>query len=184
VLAWLSVWSKVQMICIWVQLMPVAPHHLLLHQNLDWFYLSDASLSRLSRKKGHYTGVLPSFLRYFRLAGHPKGTFRITEGCFCRLGGFNVAQPTVSEHRKEPRALMPTWESHPLDFIVFWSFSWLRGKGFMPFKVGCWMPVPSLIGAAVTWWWSLPRDCFSSRWHVRELLVTPRSAFGQHSFSA
>jgi len=31
VLAWLSVWSKVQMICILVQLMPLPPHHLLLH---------------------------------------------------------------------------------------------------------------------------------------------------------
>jgi len=182
VLAWLSIWSKVQMICIWVQLMPVAPHHLLLHQNLDWFYLSDASLSRLSRKRGHYTGVLPSFLRYFRLAGHPKGTFRITEGCLCRLDGFNVAQQTVSERNPEhwcQPEKVTRWTS------LFSGPSADSGvRAVMPFKVGCWMPVPSLIGATVTWWWSLPRDCFSSRWNVHELSVVSRSAFGQHSFSA
>jgi len=31
VLAWLSVWSEVQMICTMVQLVPLPPHHLLLH---------------------------------------------------------------------------------------------------------------------------------------------------------
>jgi len=31
VLAWLSVWSEVQMICIWFSLMPMPPHYLLLH---------------------------------------------------------------------------------------------------------------------------------------------------------
>jgi len=31
VLAWLSVWSKVRMICMLVQLMPLPPRHLLLH---------------------------------------------------------------------------------------------------------------------------------------------------------
>jgi len=30
ILAWLSVWSEAQMICIMVQLMPLPPHHLLL----------------------------------------------------------------------------------------------------------------------------------------------------------
>jgi len=31
-----------------VQLMPLPPHYLFLHQNTEWFYLSGASLSRLS----------------------------------------------------------------------------------------------------------------------------------------
>jgi len=37
VLAWFSVWSEVQVICMWVQPMPLPPHHLLLHQNPEWF---------------------------------------------------------------------------------------------------------------------------------------------------
>ena len=40
-----------------VQLMPLPPHHLLLHYNPDWFNLSGASLPRLSRKRGRYTGL-------------------------------------------------------------------------------------------------------------------------------
>jgi len=36
VLAWLSVWSEVQVICL-VQLIPLPPCHLLLHRNRDWF---------------------------------------------------------------------------------------------------------------------------------------------------
>jgi len=33
------------------------PHHLLLHENPDWFILSSASLTRLSWKGGHKMGV-------------------------------------------------------------------------------------------------------------------------------
>jgi len=44
VLAWLSGWRQ-------VQLMPLLPHHLLLHQNPDWFSLSGAGLPRLSCKE-------------------------------------------------------------------------------------------------------------------------------------
>jgi len=40
-----------------VQLMPLLPHHLLLHENPDWFNLSGASLPKLSWKRGRYTGV-------------------------------------------------------------------------------------------------------------------------------
>jgi len=36
-----------------VHLMPPPPRHLLLHYNPDWFNLSDASLPRLSWKRGH-----------------------------------------------------------------------------------------------------------------------------------
>jgi len=36
VLVWLSLWSTVHMICIW--LMPLPPHHLLLHWNPEWFW--------------------------------------------------------------------------------------------------------------------------------------------------
>jgi len=49
VLEWLSVWSEVQMVCM-VQLMPLPPHHVLLHYNPDWFNLSGASLPGLSWK--------------------------------------------------------------------------------------------------------------------------------------
>jgi len=35
------------------QLMPLPPHHLLLHRNPDWFYLSGAGLPRLSWKRGY-----------------------------------------------------------------------------------------------------------------------------------
>ena len=35
-----------------VQLMPLPPHHLLLHWNPDWFHLSAAGLPRLSWKRG------------------------------------------------------------------------------------------------------------------------------------
>jgi len=40
VLAWLSVWSEVKNYLHMVQLMPLPPRHLLLHQNPDWFNLS------------------------------------------------------------------------------------------------------------------------------------------------
>jgi len=51
VLAWLSVCSVVQMICM-VQLMLLLSHRLLLYQNPDWFILSDAGLPRFSWKRG------------------------------------------------------------------------------------------------------------------------------------
>jgi len=54
VLVWLSVWSEVQIVCMWsswCQCIP-KPHHLLLHLNPDWFYLSGAGLLRLSWKRG------------------------------------------------------------------------------------------------------------------------------------
>jgi len=35
-----------------VQLMPLPPHHLLLHENPDWFNLSGAGLRRLSWNRG------------------------------------------------------------------------------------------------------------------------------------
>jgi len=37
VLAWLSVWSEVQIDLHMFQLMPLPPHHLLLQQNPEWF---------------------------------------------------------------------------------------------------------------------------------------------------
>jgi len=36
-----------------VQLMPLPPHHLLLHWNPAWFNLSGAGLHRMSWKRGH-----------------------------------------------------------------------------------------------------------------------------------
>jgi len=38
-----------------VQLMPLPPHCLLLHESSDWFNLSGAGLPRLSRKRDHKT---------------------------------------------------------------------------------------------------------------------------------
>jgi len=42
VLVWLSVWSEVQIVCIWSSLCHCIskPHHLLPHLNPGWFYLS------------------------------------------------------------------------------------------------------------------------------------------------
>jgi len=42
VLVWLSVWSDVQIVCIWSSSCHCIskPHHLLPHLNPDWFYLS------------------------------------------------------------------------------------------------------------------------------------------------
>ena len=60
VLEWLSVWSKVQIVCLWsdwCHCIP-KPHHLLPHCNPDWFSLSATSLPSLSRKRGHYTGMV------------------------------------------------------------------------------------------------------------------------------
>jgi len=51
---WLSVWSEVQIVCIWsswCHCIP-KPHHLLPHLNPDWFYLSGTGLPRLSWKRG------------------------------------------------------------------------------------------------------------------------------------
>jgi len=50
-LAWLSVWSEVQVICM-VQLMPLPPDHLLLHLNPDWFNFYGAGLPGLSWERG------------------------------------------------------------------------------------------------------------------------------------
>ena len=57
---WLSVWSKVQTVCIWsswCHCIP-KPHHLLPHLNPDWFYLSGTGLPRLSWIRGRSTGVV------------------------------------------------------------------------------------------------------------------------------
>ena len=54
VLVWLSVWSKVQTVCIWsswCHCIP-KPHHLLPNLNPDWFCLSGIGIPRLSRKRG------------------------------------------------------------------------------------------------------------------------------------
>ena len=51
---WLSVWSEVQIVCMWSSWCHCIPtsHHLLSHLNPDWFYLSGViSLARLSWKR-------------------------------------------------------------------------------------------------------------------------------------
>ena len=50
VLAWLSVWSEVQIACMHTVI--PKPSHLFPHLNPDWFYLSRTGLPRLSRKTG------------------------------------------------------------------------------------------------------------------------------------
>ena len=50
-LVWLSVWSEVQVVCIWPSWCHCHLYHLLLHLNLDWFYLSGTGLPRLSWKR-------------------------------------------------------------------------------------------------------------------------------------
>ena len=54
VLVWLSVWSEVQIVCIWSSWCHCIPkaHHLLPHLNPDWFYLSGTGIPRLSLKRG------------------------------------------------------------------------------------------------------------------------------------
>ena len=52
VLVWSSVWSKVQIVCIWPFLNSI------ISWNPDWFYLSGTGLPRLSWKGGRYTGVV------------------------------------------------------------------------------------------------------------------------------
>jgi len=61
VLIWLSVCSEVQIVCIspsWCHCIQKPHHQLLPHLNPHWFYLSGTSLSRLSWKRGYYTGVV------------------------------------------------------------------------------------------------------------------------------
>ena len=56
VLVWLSVWSKVQIVCIWSSWCRCHPKTIpspIPHLNPDWFYLSGTSLPRLSWKRGH-----------------------------------------------------------------------------------------------------------------------------------
>jgi len=51
---WLSVWSEVQIVCIWsswCHCIP-KPHNLLPHLNPDWFYLSGVGLPGLYWKRG------------------------------------------------------------------------------------------------------------------------------------
>jgi len=59
-LALLSVWTEVQIVCVWstwCHRIP-KPHHFLPHLNPDWFYLSVTNLLKLSWKKGHWTCVV------------------------------------------------------------------------------------------------------------------------------
>jgi len=54
VLVWLSVWSEVQIVCIWssrCHCIP-KPHHLLPHLNPDWFYLSGTDLQLVAWHSG------------------------------------------------------------------------------------------------------------------------------------
>ena len=57
---WSSVWSEVQIVCLWsISCQRITkPHYLLPHLNPDWFYLSGTGLTRLSWKKGRWTGVV------------------------------------------------------------------------------------------------------------------------------
>ena len=55
VLVWLSICSKVQIVCIYGPADATAiskPHHLLPYLNPDWFYISGTVLPRLSWKRG------------------------------------------------------------------------------------------------------------------------------------
>ena len=57
VLMWLSVWSMVQIVCIWsswCHCIP-KPYHLLRHLNPDWFYLSGTGFLVLSWKTHTHT---------------------------------------------------------------------------------------------------------------------------------
>jgi len=60
VLVWLSVWSELQIVCIWSRWCHChpKPHLLLPHLNPDWFYLSGTGLPRLSWKRGRETGIV------------------------------------------------------------------------------------------------------------------------------
>jgi len=53
VLVWLSVWSEVQIVCIWSRGCHCIqkPHHLLPHLNPGWSYLSCTGFPRLSWKR-------------------------------------------------------------------------------------------------------------------------------------
>jgi len=58
---WLSVWSEVQLVCIWSSRCQYIqkPHHPLPHLNPDWFYLFGTGLSRSSWvRRGGYAGVI------------------------------------------------------------------------------------------------------------------------------
>ena len=58
---WLSVWSEVQIVCIYGPAGATAIiklNHLLPHLNPDWFYLSGTGLPWLSWKRGHEVGVV------------------------------------------------------------------------------------------------------------------------------
>jgi len=54
VLMWSSVWSEVQIVCVWSSCCHCRPktHHLLPHLNPNWFYVSGIGLRRLSWKRG------------------------------------------------------------------------------------------------------------------------------------
>jgi len=59
---WLSVWSKVQTVCIWhspadATVIP-KPHCLLPNVNPDWLYLSGTGLPKLSWERGCWMGVV------------------------------------------------------------------------------------------------------------------------------
>ena len=49
-LVWLSVWSDVQIVCIWANAIP-KPHRLLPHLNPDWFYLCCNQLTQVVLEK-------------------------------------------------------------------------------------------------------------------------------------
>ena len=60
-LVWLSVWSEVQLVCVWSSRCQYIqkPHRPLPHLNPDWFYLFGTGLSRSSWvRRGGYAGVI------------------------------------------------------------------------------------------------------------------------------
>jgi len=62
VLVWLSVWSEVQIVCMWSSWCHCIPkrYRLLPHLNPDWFYLSGAGLPRMSWKHRPLNGCSSS----------------------------------------------------------------------------------------------------------------------------
>ena len=67
VLVRLSVWSEVQIACIWSSWCHCIPkaHNLLPHLSPDWFYLCGTGLPRLSWKRGRWTDVVVAVLMLF-----------------------------------------------------------------------------------------------------------------------
>jgi len=121
VLVWLSVWSEVQIVCMW-STASQKPYRLLLHLNPDWFYLSGNQLTQVVLEKRPLNGCSSSsssidFLLLFLLLLLLKGATAMLLRC-CRFRASRVASTTVTPSSPTSAAMLSDSQQFCVDHTV------------------------------------------------------------------